>query len=142
MLAFFNLRKPSSIAPLACSLSAAGVLAFCSQGGGLFIASGSEAHLSECVVSGNEAYHVRARLSETFHRPAGVLAFTAGLLALCFQGGGLYIASGGEAHLSECVITGNEAYRVSSAFHCLPKPSMSFFHRPVGVQLSPAEALG
>ena len=92
----------------------------------------------------------------TVHRPVGVLASVifetscqprwsarpVGVLAFCTQGGGLYIASGGEAHLSECVITGNEAYRVSSAFHCLPKPSMSFFHRPVGVQLSPAEALG
>ena len=51
-----------------------GVLAFCSQGGGLFIASGAEAHLSECVVSGNEASSVRARLSVTLHRPVGVLS--------------------------------------------------------------------
>ena len=49
------------------------MLAFCSQGGGLNIASGGEAHLSECVVSGNEAYWVRARLSVTFHRPVGEL---------------------------------------------------------------------
>ena len=49
------------------------MLAFCSQGGGLYIDSGGEARLSECVVSGNEAYRVRARLSVTFHRPVGVL---------------------------------------------------------------------
>ena len=50
------------------------MLAFCSQGGGLYIApGGAEAHLSECTVSGNEATYVRARLSETFQCPVGVL---------------------------------------------------------------------
>ena len=80
---------------------------FCSQGGGLRIASGGEAHLSECTVSGNEADYVRARLSVTFHRPVGVLAF-------CSQGGGLYIDTGGEAFLTSCTISGNQADYVSA----------------------------
>ena len=57
-----------------CSLSAVRVLAFCSQGGGLYIGCSSAsdgigctaaAHLSECRVTGNEAERVRARLSVT-----------------------------------------------------------------------------
>ena len=46
-----------------------GVLAFCSQGGGLRIHG--TATLIECVISGNEAEYVRARLFVTFHRPVG-----------------------------------------------------------------------
>ena len=40
-----------------------GVLAFCSQGGGLWISDGGEAFLASCTISGNGAGYVSACLS-------------------------------------------------------------------------------
>ena len=117
-------RLPS--APLACSLSAVGVLAFCTQGGGLYILG--TATLTSCTISGNRADdYVSARLLKNllpktyFHRPVGVLAF-------CSQGGGLRIS--GTATLTSCTISGNQAdKRVSACLSTfetlLPSPRWS-----------------
>ena len=82
------------------------MLAFYSQGGGVFVDSNAEATLQNCEIKSNRGNNVSTQFCTFpalfFQRPAGTLHNP-------WQGGGVAVSTGGYASFMTCTITANTA---------------------------------